>query len=142
MKPSKVFMLGATAPANATGARGLSPVAVILDTARDERERLIAYASAARLTVDEVTYRATMAVVDAAVASGRRSQVPAQLRTCGDSSREVLRLDLLVRTLREALQVARGEVLTDEVIEQRARNAAQAVGYAMAAFDDEVTEPI
>lgn len=119
----------------------LSPVAVILDTTSDERERLIAYASAARLTVDEVTHQATMAMVDAAVSSGRRSQSPAQLHTCGDS-REVLRLDLLLRTLREALRVARGQVLTDEVIEQRARNAAQAVDYALAAFDDEVTEPI
>jgi hypothetical protein len=57
------------------------------------------------------------------------------------ASREVLRLDLLVRTIRETLQVARGQVLTDAVIEQRARNAAQAVDYAMAAFDDDETLP-
>jgi len=144
---------------------------VMLDVTPEERGRIMAYAYQQRRSVDDAVRDATLTVVDAAAASAARGatsgrdggenghvrswvtanpsarvgssgnwQLPGR-RTCGDSSREVLRLDLLVRTLRETLQVARGQVLTDAVIEQRARNAAQAVDYAMAAFDDDETLP-
>lgn len=59
------------------------------------------------------------------------------LRTCGDASRERLRLETLTETLRQTLRVARGQVLDEYVIEDRARNGAQAVAYALEAFEDE-----
>lgn len=58
---------------------------------------------------------------------------------CGDSSREQLRLETIAEAIRKTLRVTRNEVLTEEVIDERARNGAMAVAYALAAFEDQDT---
>jgi len=72
--------------------------------------------------------------------NGRASVLPGSL--AGGIATDAALLDLIADTVREMLQRRRGEVLTDALIEDRARNAAMAVAHVLDVALDEDTSPV